>query len=144
MVGLAMRRIGMVKVDRQRGTAIHSEVNSGVKEATNRGHSLIIFPEGTRSVDGNPAPFKKGAFRIAIANSLTIIPVTIQGTWEIWPPGQRTVTPGRVIRTVIHDPIPTNGLTLSDMDDVREQARKAIVTGWEKLKAEAGTGSNQS
>jgi 1-acyl-sn-glycerol-3-phosphate acyltransferase len=133
MVGLAMRRIGMVRVDRERGSAIHAEVNAGVAEATARGHSLIIFPEGTRAVGGEPAPFKKGAFRIAIANDLPIVPVTIEGTWEVWRPGAKTVTPGR-IRTMVHEPIPTHELTLADIDDVRDQARHAIVEGWEWLR----------
>lgn len=137
MVGLAMRRIGMVRVDRERGSAIHAEVNAGVAEATARGHSLIIFPEGTRAVGGEPAPFKKGAFRIAITNDLTIVPVTIEGTWEIWRPGAKTVTPGR-IRTQVHEPIPTRDLTLADIDEVRDRARQAIVEGWERLRAEAG------
>lgn len=136
MVGLAMRKIGMVRVDRQRGTAIHAEVNAGVAEATRRGHSLIIFPEGTRSLDGEPAPFKKGAFRIAIANELTVVPVTIEGSWEVWRPGSKVIAPGR-IRTIIHEPIPTKGLTLSDIDTVRQQARSAIVTGWETLRTDA-------
>ncbi len=136
MVGLAMRRIGMVRVDRERGSAIHAEVNAGVAEATARGHSLIIFPEGTRAVGGEPAPFKKGAFRIAIANDLTIVPVTVEGTWEIWRPGAKTVTPGH-IRTLIHEPIPTADLSLGDIDHVRDRARDAIVEGWGRLRSGA-------
>lgn len=134
MVGLAMRRIGMVRVDRERGSSIHAEVNAGVAEATGRGLSLIIFPEGTRSVSGEPAAFKKGAFRIAIANGLTIVPVTIEGTWDVWAPGSKIAEPGHV-RTVVHEPIPTADLSLADLDDVRDRVRSVIVDEFEKLRA---------
>lgn len=124
-VATAMRKIGIVKVDRQRGSAVHAEVNKGVAAAKGRGHSLIIFAEGTRSRDGEFHGLKKGAFRIAIANQLTIVPVTIEGTWEIWPPGSKLFYPGEA-RTVVHDPIPTAHLELSDINELRAQVHDII------------------
>ena len=141
VVGLAMRRIGMVKVDRQGGSAILEEVNSGIAEVTKRGHSLIIFPEGTRSNDGRPAHFKRGAFRIAISNQLTIVPVSIEGTWDVWAPGSKSVRPGH-IQTKLHQPIPTKGLTLADVEEVRTMATDAIVSGWEALRTERAADSS--
>ena len=133
MVGMAMGRMGMVKVDRGSGSAVPGEVNAGVAEAKRRGHSHIIFPEGTRAVGGTPAQFKKGAFRIAIASRLTVVPVTIEGTWEIWRPGAKMFERGH-IRTLIHDPIATSEMTLADMDTLRDQTRTAIIDGWEALR----------
>ena len=49
----------------------------------------------TRSKDGKLGGFKKGAFRIAIANQLPVIPITVQGTWEVWPPDAKMFFPGR-------------------------------------------------
>ncbi|HEX9856113.1 MAG TPA: lysophospholipid acyltransferase family protein [Acidimicrobiia bacterium] len=126
LVSTAMHHIGMVKVDRQAGSSVHTTVNEGVAAAKARGHSLIIFPEGTRSDEGMLQPFKKGAFRIAIANQLTVVPVTISGTWEVWAPGRKVIFPGAV-RSVVHEPIPTAGLTLADLDTVRDRAQAVIA-----------------
>ncbi len=138
-VAAAMRKIGIVKVDREAGSSIHAEVNAGVAAAKARGHSLIIFPEGTRSTDGEPQPFKKGAFRIAIANEMPIVPITIQGTWEVWPPGSKLFWPGPA-RVIVHDPIPTVGMDLSEIDDLRTRVRKVICDAYDDLRARAGRG----
>ena len=121
----AMEALGIVKVDRVKGAAIHSEVNAGVTAARARGHSLIIFPEGTRSVTGDMSTFKKGAFRIAITNQLDIVPVTIIGSWESWTPHSKIVT-GGLIRAVVHEPIPVADLTLADMNELRDRVHRII------------------
>ena len=126
----AMEAIGIVRVDRIGGAAIHYEVNEGVNAARERGDSLIIFPEGTRSANGEMASFKKGAFRIAIANQLDIIPVTIVGTWEAWRPHSKIVIGGPV-RAYIHERIPVEGLTLADIDSLREQVHTVINKEYE-------------
>jgi len=126
----AMDALGIVRVDRIAGAAIHYEVNEGVKAARDRGDSLIIFPEGTRSVSGEMAGFKKGAFRIAITNQLDIIPVTIVGTWEAWRPHSKIVMGGPV-RAVVHDRISVQGLALADMDSLREQVHTVIRKEYE-------------
>ncbi|MFC2177050.1 lysophospholipid acyltransferase family protein [Actinomycetota bacterium] len=130
----AMDQLGIVRVDRLRGSAIHSEVNTGVAAAQARGHSVIIFPEGTRSENGEMGPFKKGAFRIAIANQLDIVPVTISGTWEAWRPLSKIVM-GGPLRAVIHDPIPVAGLDLTDLDDLRTRVHHVIKKEYESLRA---------
>ena len=125
----AMQRVGVIRTDRRAGQAAHAAINEGVARARDVGYSLIIFPEGTRSVDGELHTFKKGAFRIAIANELPVVPVTIEGTWEIWPPGRRIFYPGDV-RVTIHDPIPVAGLTTADIATVREAAHAAVASAY--------------
>ena len=51
------------------------------------GRSLLIFPEGTRSIDGHVAPFKKGAAILSYELNVPIVPVGIRGTFEAWPRG---------------------------------------------------------
>lgn len=130
----AMDQLGIVRVDRVGGSAIHSEVNAGVAAAQARGHSLIIFPEGTRSPTGELAFFKKGAFRIAITNQLDIIPVTITGTWEAWRPHSKIVI-GGPLRAVIHDPISVAGLDLADIEELRTQVHDVIEKEYESQRA---------
>jgi 1-acyl-sn-glycerol-3-phosphate acyltransferase len=52
------------------------------------GEALMIFPEGGRSPDGRVQPFKPGAFRLAVALNVPVLPVTIDGGTRAWPPGQ--------------------------------------------------------
>ena len=52
-----------------------------------RGRVLLIFPEGTRSIDGRLADFKKGAAILAYELGIPIVPVGIRGTFEAWPRG---------------------------------------------------------
>ncbi|MBA3612010.1 MAG: 1-acyl-sn-glycerol-3-phosphate acyltransferase, partial [Nitrospirales bacterium] len=54
------------------------------------GKSLLIFPEGERSLDGELLPFKKGLGVLACELNVPIIPVKIQGSFEVWPPDSKT------------------------------------------------------
>ncbi len=124
----AMNGIGIIRTDRQGASAAHAEINQGVARAKGRGHSLIVFPEGTRSDDGILAPFKKGAFRIAITNELPVVPVTISGTWEAWPPGSKLIYPAAA-RVVLHEPIPTADLTVLDINSLKDRVHAVVAVG---------------
>lgn len=121
--GPAIRAAGMIRVDRDRPSMDY--INEQVDEAVARGRSIIVYPEGTRSKTGELGPFKKGAFVIAVQTGLPIVPVAISGTNAIWPPGAKLMHPGPVdIR--FGEPIPTTGLTLDDVDDLRSRVRAWI------------------
>ena len=69
-----------------------------------RGEPLVIFPEGGRSRDGALQPFRTGAFRLALAARAPVVPVTIAGAFEAWPPRRRLPRPGRIAVTY-HRPL---------------------------------------
>ena len=58
--------------------------------------SLIIFPEGTRSVDGTIGRFKKGPFRVAMDARLPVVPVSIASSRHVMKKGRLMVCPGNV------------------------------------------------
>lgn len=89
--------------------------------------SLIIFPEGTRSMDGEVGPFKGGVFLMAIDSGLPIVPLSISGARQVMLRGELTTRPGNVTIT-IHPPIPTAGMTRADARALSEKVR-AIVAG---------------
>jgi 1-acyl-sn-glycerol-3-phosphate acyltransferase len=87
--------------------------------------SVMIFPEGTRSKDGALQEFKDGAFRLAIEHQLPILPLAVHGTRTAlrkndWRLGHADA------EVRILAPIATEGLTLDDLDDVKERTRAAI------------------
>ena len=66
------------------------------------GEALMIFPEGGRTPDGTLQSFKLGAFRLAVAHATPVLPVTIAGGFESWPPGR--TWPGRGRITITYHP----------------------------------------
>jgi 1-acyl-sn-glycerol-3-phosphate acyltransferase len=124
-----MDTLEMVPIDRE-----HPEVAvEALKRAARKRQSIVIFPEGTRSRNGSLRLFKKGAFAMAIATGMPIVPVVCRGTRRLMPRGSRlTVVPGQV-EVVICPPIPTADLRYDDRDELAGRVRAAIEThhtGW--------------
>ena len=123
--GRAMRKAGYISIDRyNRESAIKS-----LKVAANKiksGVSVLIFPEGTRSRDGDILPFKKGGFVLAIDSGVPIVPVVITGTRSIMTKGKFRVNEGQV-NMVIHKPIDTSAYTRDTKSALMENVRRVIV-----------------
>lgn len=130
----AMRRIGIVETDRAAHAGAHRRINEQVGVVVERGLSLVIYPEGTRSRDGSVRPLKKGAFRIAIDNGMPVVPITTVGLHAAWEPGKKLIRGGRA-RMVIHKPIPTVSMTPVDIDGLRERVSTVIADTHARLTA---------
>jgi len=136
LVGRAMRTIGIIEIDRASGTSSRRAIAEGVEVAAERGYSLIVFPEGTRSTTGEFLPFKKGTFRIAIDTGLPIVPVVIDGTQFINRPGSKIFRPGTA-RVVVCDPIETSGLTNKDnLNDLVDTVEATMNETYERMRAD--------
>jgi 1-acyl-sn-glycerol-3-phosphate acyltransferase len=129
----AMRAIGIVEVDRGARSAIHEQVNQQARDLVASGRSVIIYPEGTRSRDGELRPFKKGAFTMAIAGHVPVLPVTLAGTFEAWPAGKIWIR-GGPIRVVIDPAIETEGMTRADTTGLTDRVRAVIDKRYEELR----------
>ena len=100
VLSLLIRRLRAfpVEIERIDGRAVREAVR-----LLRAGEVLMIFPEGGRSPDGKLQPFKLGAFRLAVAHDVPVLPVTIVGAWEAWPPSRVLPRRGRV--TITYHPI---------------------------------------
>jgi 1-acyl-sn-glycerol-3-phosphate acyltransferase len=78
LFGLAMRTIGMIEVDRD--SPDFRQIDQAAARDLEAGHSLLAHPEGRISPDGAVGKFKDGAFIIAVANQVPVVPVAIHGT----------------------------------------------------------------
>ena len=122
ILGVVLRTMGMVPVDRDDSPASIERLNRLKLE----GFSLVIFPEGTRSPDGQLLAFKKGAFVAAIQLGVPIVPVVCKGTTRIMPKGKYlSILPGDA-DIVVLDPIPTAGMGYDDRDALRDEVRRRI------------------
>jgi len=121
-LGWHLQRTGHLLVDRRNpGAAIVSKMRRLVSES----HSLIVFPEGTRSVDGTVGRFKKGPFIVAVDAQLPVVPVSIARSRYVMKKGELTVRPGDV-RLTIHAPISTTGLARHQINEFGERVREIV------------------
>jgi 1-acyl-sn-glycerol-3-phosphate acyltransferase len=93
----------------------------------NAGEAVMIFPEAGRTNDGRMQRFRPGAFRLACSLGVPILPVTITGGHESWPPGRRLPRPGRL--TIIYHPVVPPPVNRDVKEAARELARfvQAVV-----------------
>lgn len=125
--GWFIRRLRAFPVDIE---ARDSRATREVIRILKAGEAVMIFPEGERSRDGALAPFKLGAFRLAASLDVPVLPVTINGGHESWPPGRALPSRGRM--SITYHP-----LVRPDRDadartaarDLMERTRASIVSG---------------
>jgi 1-acyl-sn-glycerol-3-phosphate acyltransferase len=92
-----------------------------------RGMPVMLFPEGTRSKDGQLLPFKDGAFRLAIETGAEILPLAVAGTGTALP--KHSWKFGRAEgRVTVGTPIATAGMTLADVEPLKARVRAEIET----------------
>jgi len=92
------------------------------------GASLIVFPEGTRSRDGRIGRFKGGPFLIAIDAGLPLVPVTVAHSRHVMLKGRLMTCPGTV-DLIVHDPIPTAGMTREGARALADRVRDVVAAG---------------
>jgi 1-acyl-sn-glycerol-3-phosphate acyltransferase len=107
------------------------------------GEALMIFPEGKRSPDGSLLQFKPGAFRLAVRWAVDVLPVTIAGGSESWPPRRAFPRPGRI--TITYHPVLRGDPARSPKAaarDLADRARAAIAGALSEPPAEVIPGSS--
>jgi 1-acyl-sn-glycerol-3-phosphate acyltransferase len=123
VLGWHLRYTGHLLVDRARTGAT---TLSQVGDLMSRGHSLIVCPEGTRSVDGRVGRFKRGLFVMAVEAGLPIVPVAVSGSRHVMLKGRLMTCPGDV-DVAVHDPIPTRDLTRDDARALASRVRETVA-----------------
>ena len=121
VLGFLMRAFGAfpLSLDRIDATA-HREAMARLKN----GCALVVFPEGGRCKTGRIEPFKLGAFRLALAHGAPIVPVTIEGGYEVWPRGQLLPRLWGRISITYHPPIQVEPVPHGTCKtELRERAR---------------------
>ena len=93
IIGICCEKLGHIFINRSDSQAAIASLHQARARLAN-GASVLFFPEGTRSRDGQLKPFKKGAFKMAQELQLPVLPVTLTGTYEILPPRHPAPAPG--------------------------------------------------
>lgn len=134
VVGWMMGLVGDIPVHRgDSRSAVKAMV--ACRERLRLGVSVMIFPEGTRSMRPELLPFKDGAFRLAIDEQLPILPLALAGTRTALP--KTGFVMGRADAEVrILEPIQTTGLRVADVPALKERVQRAILEAREELQRE--------
>ena len=125
-LGTHLAQAGHVPVPRDDPRAALKTMTHAAEILHKRAVSLLIFPEGGRSLDGELQPFKEGAAYIAIKAQVPLVPIAVVGTREVLAMGSAVFRRGRV-RLRIGDPIPTKGLLLKDRGRLTREARERVI-----------------
>jgi len=123
-LGWHLRRTGHLLVDRRRPD--RAGILRKWKALVGKGLSLIVFPEGTRSVDGQVAAFKAGSFLLAIEAGLPIVPLSVDGSRLVMRKGRLMTCPGRV-RLTVHGAIETGVLSAGEARGLAERVRRQVA-----------------
>jgi len=122
-VGAACAAAGFIFVDRS-GKGLRETLAAAEKILTG-GMSLVVFPEGSRTPDGKIHRFKKGAYQIADDLSLSVVPLTIDGSYRVLSKNSKLIRPGKIVLTV-HDPIFPQADGHYDMDALITDSYRVI------------------
>src|SRR5438094_730426 len=123
--GWALGRAGFIPIDRKnRRTAVRSFEQA--IERIRKGNTIVVFPEEGRSRTREMRPFQRGGYLLALRSGLPILPVAIDGTYDVFPAGATRVKPGKVTIRV-GCAIETAGLTVRDKDRLLEESRAQIL-----------------
>jgi len=134
--GFALKRARYISIDR---SILRSAIGSldQAAEKMQKGISVIIFPEGTRSLDGNLRSFKKGGFVMGVNSGIPILPIALHGTWEIMSKTGFRIQPGHAVLEVL-PPITTSPPGTKNRDALITEVRNAIKTAMDKKKENTG------
>jgi 1-acyl-sn-glycerol-3-phosphate acyltransferase len=124
VVGSYLRRRGVL-IDRSKGIDARQAITAAARDA--QAWPILIFPEGTRSPDGELQPFKHGGLRLLVEAGRTVVPVRILGTHAAYPRQARLIRTGRPLRMIIADPVTPadHAGTEAAMAEVERRVREA-------------------
>ncbi len=123
--GHYMRARGTIPVRRGDAAQLRQLVKR-MREELARGASLLVFPEGTRTLDGRLGEFQPGVFRIVQQLGAPIVPVTVTGMYRVMRKGSPLIRPGYDVTVYCDAPIETGAMTRRDVPELMDRVRTAM------------------
>ena len=135
IVGWEMRMVKYIELVRGNKSSVMRMMEKCV-ESLRDGISVVIFPEGTRSLTGAIGKFKAGAFQIAVKTDKPLLPVLIDGTGDILPKKGFIFGNRSVVRIRVLDPIFPGNFKTGDPDELAAMVQTRMVSAMEQLRSE--------
>jgi len=136
IIGKTMELAGTVFIDRANAASAIEAMQPLVDAMRNGGKSVVIAPEGTRTVSPRLAPFKKGAFHLAIQAGVPVVPIVIHNSGDVAPKGDFVFRPATVQVDVL-PPVDTSAWRAESIDEHVAQVRRMfqVTLGQEREQA---------
>lgn len=125
-----MRNIQTVFMDRSNVKESIKTINEGA-EKIKQGYSMVIFPEGTRSLSSNMGTMKKGSLKVALKANAPIVPFSVDGTYRVLEVGNKVS--GHTIKIMFHKPIDVSSISREEQKALTEKVQEIVKQGLEKL-----------
>lgn len=125
-LGWFMHIAGVIFIDRSN----HKKSRESIAKAAQliaKSKTVVIFPEGTASRDGQIAKFKKGGFHLAKQSKVPVLPIRIKGTQDIWPRGKILRGKGGAVEIIIGKPIPSEEYGDWDIEEFSNNVRDTLI-----------------
>ncbi|MBK8173016.1 MAG: 1-acyl-sn-glycerol-3-phosphate acyltransferase [Sandaracinaceae bacterium] len=113
-----------------------------MQEEVDAGHSILAFPEGTRTRDGRVGRFRSGVFFMARDLGISVVPISVTGMYEVMHKGSLVIRPGQTVTIHVGAPISMKGLS-DDQVRVRTEEVRGIIAAhvdrhWEERARQRG------
>ena len=135
--GWFMKSRGTVPVDKGR-QGQSARVMDHIRSEIDKGHSILAFPEGTRTLTGHVEALRRGTFFIARDLGVPIVPVTVTGTYEVMQKGSLVLRPFQTITVHYGAPIEATGVHDDDLDALVAEVHAAMSAPLDAYWAELG------
>lgn len=126
LIGFWISAMHSVFLDRSNVREGMKAINAGA-ENIRKGYSMILFPEGTRSLKSEMGEFKKGSLKLALKAGAPIVPITIDGTYKVLETGNQVR--GNVLKMVVHKPLYMGELSEDEKKNLSYIIYKTIKNG---------------
>jgi 1-acyl-sn-glycerol-3-phosphate acyltransferase len=137
LLGWMMRLVRDIRLDRS-STGSRSDALVQARQRLDSKVSVMIFPEGTRSKSGEMGDFHAGAFKLAIDAQVPVLPLAVYGTRDALRKNDWRLGYAKAEVRVL-DPVPTEGMTVDDLDTLRSKVRSMIMAARDDLQREFQT-----
>lgn len=135
VVGFTVKLLGFLLIDRGNSRRARSTMTRAGLRMEHEQLTVFLAPEGTRTLDGAVLPFKKGALNLALLSRAPIVPMLIDGAFELHGPGRLTTTPGHVVIRFL-PPRPSTALTVENVAAETEALRALYVEELARMRSE--------
>jgi 1-acyl-sn-glycerol-3-phosphate acyltransferase len=124
-IGWYLNRSGQIPIDTVNTHATLSSLGAGVK-TLRAGMPLFVFPEGGRTPTGGLQPFLSGAAYLAIRAQVPLVPIALDGVYDLLPIHTHHFYPAELTLSV-GEPMETKGMTVRQTEELTERLRGAIA-----------------
>jgi 1-acyl-sn-glycerol-3-phosphate acyltransferase len=134
VIGWYMWMAKYISVDRGNKDS-KAEMMEKSSECLRKGISIMMFPEGTRSLNNEIAPFKLGAFQLAQMTDKSILPVIVDGTGGVLPKNGLLFSGGHNLRMRVLDPVHPGSFGTSDSEELANKFRNLMAEELKKMRS---------